>query len=267
MIRMKRMRHAGSVLALAATLAACTTVPITGRSSLNLIPEQELLSMSLTSYQDFLDQAKLSDDPEAVAMVRRVGERMAAATEAYLKSIGQPVSEFAWEFNVVEDEAANAWVMPGGKVVVYSGILPIAKDDAGLATVLGHEIAHVVAQHGNERMSQQLLAQLGGAALSVAVRDAPGQTQNLFMAAYGAGAQVGVLLPYSRLQESEADRIGLTLMAIAGYDPRAAIDFWQRMETEGGPRPPQFLSTHPSPGNRIANIERYLPEALAIYRK
>ncbi len=260
-------RPIGALLIAAVLLTGCATVPVTGRTSLNLIPDQELVSMSLTSYREFIQQADLSDDPQEVAMVRRVGERMAAATESYMRSIGQPIDQFEWEFNVVEDDAANAWVMPGGKVVVYAGILPIAQNDAGLATVMGHEIAHVVAEHGNERMSQQLLAQMGGAALSVAMRDAPSLTQNLFMAAYGAGAQVGVLLPYSRLHESEADRIGLTLMAIANYDPRAALDFWQRMAAEGGARPPEFLSTHPAPQSRIDNIRRYLPEAVAIYER
>lgn len=264
---MQRARPIVAAVAFAVLVTACETVPVTGRTSLNLIPRQELVSMSLTSYREFLAQADLSDDPQQVAMVRRVGERMASATEAYMRSIGQPIDQFEWEFNVVDDDAANAWVMPGGKVVVYSGILPIAQDDAGLATVMGHEIAHVVAEHGNERMSQQLLAQMGGAALSVAMRNSPSTTQNLFMGAYGAGAQVGVLLPYSRLHESEADRIGLTLMAIAGYDPRAAVDFWQRMAAEGGPRSPEFLSTHPAPASRIDNIRRYLPEAMAIYEQ
>jgi len=254
----------GVVTALA--LSACSTVPVTGRSSLNLIPDAELTSLSLTSYKEFVASAPLSKDATAIATVRRVGERMAAATEEYLRGIGRPAS-FAWEFNVVDDaKTANAWVMPGGKVVVYTGIMAIAQDDIGLAVVLGHEIAHIVANHGNERMSQALLTQLGGAALSVALSSAPDTTRNLFAASYGAGAQVGVLLPFSRLHESEADRIGLTLMAIAGYDPRAAVDFWGRMGQHGGSRPPQYLSTHPAPENRIANIQQHLPEALALYQ-
>lgn len=248
------------------SLAACSTVPVTGRSSLNLIPDNELTSLSLTSYQEFLAQAPISKDQQAIAMVRRVGERIAAATEDYLRGIGQPAS-FQWEFNVVDEpETANAWVMPGGKVVVYTGILPIAKDDAGLATVMSHEVAHIVAKHGNERMSQALLTELGGTALSVAFQNSPGLTKSLLLGSYGAGAQVGVLMPFSRLHESEADRIGLTLMAIAGYDPRAAVDFWGRMAEEGGARPPQFLSTHPAPENRIASIKEHLPEALALYK-
>lgn len=248
------------------SLAACSTVPVTGRSSLNLIPDNELASMSLESYQEFLAQAPLSKDQQAIDMVRRVGGRIATATEEYLRGVGQPVS-FQWEFNVVDEpDTANAWVMPGGKVVVYTGILPIAKDDAGLATVMGHEVAHIVAKHGNERMSQALLTQVGSTALSVATQNAPDLTRSLLLGSFGAGAQVGVLMPFSRLHESEADRIGLTLMAIAGYDPRAAVDFWGRMAQEGGGRPPQFLSTHPAPENRIANIREHLPEALALYR-
>lgn len=248
------------------SLAACSTVPVTGRSSLNLIPDNELASMSLQSYQEFLAQAPLSKDQQAIDMVRRVGGRIATATEDYLRSIGQPMT-FQWEFNVVDEpDTANAWVMPGGKVVVYTGLLPIARDDAGLATVMGHEVAHIVAKHGNERMSQALLTEVGTTALSVATQNAPSLTRSLMLGSFGAGAQVGILMPFSRLHESEADRIGLTLMAIAGYDPRAAVDFWGRMAQEGGSRPPQFLSTHPSPENRIANIKQHLPEALALYR-
>jgi len=264
--RMKRVLDSIVKVLTLCSLAACSTVPVTGRSSLNLIPEGELASMSLTSYQEFLAQAPLSKDQQAIGMVRRVGERIATATEDYLRSVGQPAS-FQWEFNVVDEpETANAWVMPGGKVVVYTGILPIAKDDAGLATVMGHEVAHIVAKHGNERMSQALLTQVGSTALSVALQNSPSLTKSLLLGSYGAGAQVGVLMPFSRLHEAEADRIGLNLMAIAGYDPRVAVDFWGRMAQEGGSRPPQFLSTHPSPENRIANIQQHLPEALARYK-
>jgi predicted Zn-dependent protease len=260
-------RNAVAILIATAALAGCTTVPVTGRTSLNLIPNAELQSLSLSSYQQFLAEAPLSTDAEAIATVRRVGERLASATEAYLRGLGVSTAGFAWEFNVVDEpDTLNAWVMPGGKVVVYTGILTVAENDEGLATVLGHEIAHIVANHGNERMSQALLTQMGGAALSVALRNQPDTTRGLFMSAYGAGSQVGLLLPYSRLHESEADRIGLTLMALAGYDPRAAIPFWERMAARGGERPPAFLSTHPAPESRIADIRQYLPEALAVYR-
>lgn len=248
-------------------LVSCSTVPVTGRSSLNLIPDSQLASLGKTSYDEFLATAPVSKDAQANEMVRRVGTRMAGATEAYMRKLGISTENLAWEFNVIDDpETANAFVMPGGKVAVYTGILEIAQNDEGLATVMGHEIAHVLAEHGNERMSQALLTQLGGVALSTALSSQPGLTQQLFMGAYGAGSQVGILLPYGRLQESEADRIGLHLMAIAGYDPRASVGFWQRMAAEGGPRPPTFLSTHPDPENRIAGIQQHMPEALAIYQ-
>lgn len=248
-------------------IAACSTVPVTGRSSLQLIPNSQLTAMSLTQYEQVINQSELSTDPEQVAMVRRVGERLAAATEEFLRNRGYDTSEYVWEFNVIkDDETVNAWAMPGGKIAVYTGILPIAESDEGLATVMGHEIAHVLANHGNERMSQGLLAEIGAVSLSAATANSAEMTRALFMQSYGAAAQFGLLLPYSRLHESEADRIGLTLMARAGYDPRVAADFWRRMNGEGGARPPEFLSTHPAPETRIRDIERFLPEALEEYR-
>jgi predicted Zn-dependent protease len=264
---MKRLGKRILLISGLVVLAACTTVPVTGRSSLQIIPGSELTAMSLTQYKQVLDESELSQDPAQVAQVRRVGERLAQATEEFLKAKGYGPSGYEWEFNVIkDDDTVNAWAMPGGKVAVYTGLLPVAQNDEGLATVMGHEIAHVLAGHGNERMSQGLLTQLGGAALSVAVKEQPALTQQIFMGAYGAGTQVGVLLPYSRLHESEADRIGLTLMALAGYDPRAAVPFWERMAAQSKSRPPQLLSTHPAPETRIEDIKRYLPEALAVYR-
>jgi predicted Zn-dependent protease len=176
---------------------------------------------------------------------------------------------YKWEFSLIQDDAtANAFCMSGGKVGVYTGILPITQNSAGLAVVVAHEVAHALANHGGERMSQLLLAQLGGMALSQAIRQKPEETQQLAMAAYGLGANVGVLLPYDRKQESEADRIGLILMAQAGYDPQAAIAFWQRMEAKGsGGAPPEFLSTHPSHATRIEDLRKWLPEALTYYKK
>jgi predicted Zn-dependent protease len=204
-------------------------------------------------------------------MVRRVGNRIAKATETFLAETGQKgtIKNFKWEFNLIEDDkTVNAWVMPGGKAAVYTGILPYTQNETGLAVVLGHEVAHALADHGNERMSDALVAQMGGMALSVALSSQTQQTQQLFMTVYGAGATVGFLLPYSRLHESEADRIGLTLMARAGYDPRQAIPFWERMsKQEGKSSPPQFLSTHPAPKTRIADIQKYIPEALPYYYK
>ncbi len=187
-----------------------------------------MLATSFQEYDKFLKEHKLSTNQEQTQTVKRVGSRIQEAVERYLaqEGLSNELDGYAWEFNLVESEEVNAWAMPGGKVVVYSGILPITKDEVGLATVMGHEIAHAVAKHGNERMSHALVTQMGGMALAVALEQKPGQTTQLWMAVYGAGAQVGVLLPYSRLHESEADRLGLIFMAMAGYDPNKAVDFW-----------------------------------------
>ncbi|HSR12085.1 MAG TPA: M48 family metallopeptidase [Thermodesulfobacteriota bacterium] len=250
-------------------VASCATVPITERRAIHLVSSSELTSMSLQEYDKVLKQSTLSRDAGKVQMVKNVGARIAKATEDFLreKGLGAEADSFKWEFNLIEDDkTVNAWCMPGGKVAVFTGILPVTRDETGLAVVMGHEIAHAVAQHGNERMSQGLLAQMGGVALSVALSTQAAATQGLFMAAYGAGAQMGFLLPYSRLQEAEADQIGLILMARAGYDPREAIPFWSRMNAAGGSRTPQFLSTHPAPQTRIKEIEAHLPEAMKYYK-
>ena len=248
----------------------CAEVPLTHRKGLHIVPESELLALSFQQYDEVIKKSKLSTDQKKIQMVRRVGERIARSSEAFLRESGRgdQISNYKWEFNVIEDDkVVNAWCMPGGKVAVYTGILPYTRDETGLAVVLGHEVAHAIADHGNERMSQALLANMGGMALSVALASKPNQTRDLFMAAFGAGATVGFLLPYSRLHESEADRIGLMFMARAGYDPREAIPFWERMNKQGGPKPPEFLSTHPAPESRMANIRTYIPEALPYYQK
>lgn len=250
-------------------LTACTTVPLTGRHQLNLVGEDEMISMSLTQYDQFLTENKVSDSKHDVEMVKRVGKRIAKAVEAYLteKGLADRIEGFEWEFNLVENESVNAWCMPGGKVVFYTGILPLTEDEAGLAVVMGHEIAHAIARHGNERMSQQMLTQLGGTALSTAVKSKPAETQNIYMLAYGVGTQLGAVLPFSRRHELEADHMGLMFMAMAGYDPNDAVEFWKRMAAASGKKPPEFLSTHPVDEKRIANIELELPEALEYYRK
>ena len=253
-----------------AFVTACAEVPITHRHSLQLLPESELATLSLQEYDKVLKSSKLSTDTQKVKMVREVGFKISKAAEAFLAEAGMQseIKNLKWEFNLIEDDkVANAWVMPGGKAAVYTGILPFTKDETGLAVVLGHEVGHAIAGHGNERMSQGLLAQMGEVALSVALSQNSAATRGLFMQAYGAGATIGLLLPYSRLHESEADRIGLTLMARAGYDPREAIPFWERMNQQGERRPPEFLSTHPAPESRIANIKKYIPEALVYYQK
>ncbi len=250
-------------------LTACAQVPITGRQSLHLVPESELLSLSLQQYGDVLNKSQLSKDSRKVAEVRKVGNRIAKAAEAFLVETGNQAAlkNYQWEFNLIEDkDNANAWVMPGGKAAVYTGILPYTLTETGLAVVLGHEVGHALAEHGNERMSQELLANMGGMALSTALTSQPQITQQLAMAAFGAGTSIGVLLPYSRLQESEADHIGLILMARAGYDPRVAISFWQRLNAAPGSRPPELLSTHPAPETRIANIKALLPQAMGYYQ-
>ena len=252
------------------SLTACSRVPITGRSQINLIPGSSMLSMSLQQYDQFLKENKLSTDQEQTQKVKRVGAKIQNSVERYFAAGGlsEHLAGYKWEFNLVEDRQVNAWCMPGGKVVVYSGLLPVAKDETGLAVVMGHEIAHAIAEHGNERMSQGLLAQLGGVALSTALATKPALTQQLWMTAYGAGAQYGAILPYGRLQESEADQLGLIFMAMAGYDPREAVAFWERMAAQkGGQSPPEFLSTHPSDATRIANIKRLIPKAMEYYKK
>ncbi|MEZ4550961.1 MAG: M48 family metallopeptidase [Desulfobacterales bacterium] len=214
----------------------------------------------------FKTKTNSSRDPEG-QMVRQVGARIQSRSSILPDhGMSDALADYAWEFNLVESEEINAWCMPGGKVVVYTGILPLTQDENGLAVVMGHEIAHAVAQHGNERMSQGLLAQMGGVALSVAMESQPETTQQLWMAAYGLGAQYGLMLPYSRLHENEADQLGLVFMAMAGYDPRGAVAFWQRMAAKkGGQSPPEFLSTHPSDQNRIKNIQSLIPDAMTYY--
>jgi predicted Zn-dependent protease len=254
-----------------ATVIACATNPVTGRKQFKLVSEQELQAMATQQYRQFLSTNRVvspSADRDA-EMVRRVGNRIANSVAQYYRSINQAevLEGYKWEFNLVNNNDANAWAMPGGKVVVYTGLLPITRNEAALANVMGHEISHAIFQHGNERMSQGMAAQGLGAGLSVALANKPAQTQNLFMQAFGIGANVGVILPFSRKHELEADRFGMRWAAMAGYNPREAIALWKRMEqASGGQAPPEFLSTHPSAGNRIQQLERYLPEALKYYK-
>jgi len=225
--------------------------------------------MSYASYKQVLDTAQVVNNSQSAAMVKRVGGRIQRAVEQYMaqNSLSDQLAGYAWEFNLIQDNQVNAWCMPGGKVAVYTGLIPVARDETGLAVVMGHEIAHAIAKHGDERMSQGLLQQLGGATLQAALGSNPSLTNNLFLTAYGAGSQLG-MLAYGRKQESEADRLGLIFMAMAGYDPQQSIAFWERMSAgKGGQAPPEFLSTHPSDQTRIANIKSHLPEALKYYKK
>jgi len=244
----------------------CSSVPITGRNQLNLVSDQEVLSLSLQQYNDYIKTAKKSTDPTATALVTRVGSKIADAVEAYYKSQGMEsqLSGYSWEFNLIDDPQVNAFCMPGGKIVVYTGILPLTQDESGLAVVLGHEVAHAVAKHANERMSQQMVAQYGAAGLGALLGKSSSAVQSIGQSVFGLGAQYGVLLPFSRKQESEADHLGLIFMAIAGYSPDVALPFWQRMSQQGG-SVPEFLSDHPADNTRIADIQKELPEALKYY--
>jgi predicted Zn-dependent protease len=251
------------------TLIACSTVPITGRRQLSLVPESNMMALSFSEYNKFLKSNKLSTDKNNAALVKRVGERIARAVETYMASAGMSknLDGYKWEFNLVEDAIVNAWCMSGGKVVVYTGLLPVTQTEEGLATVMGHEIAHAVARHGSERMSDQMLIQLGGTALTVALAQKPEQTRTMALAAYGAGSSVGVILPFSRQNEYEADYMGIIFMSMAGYNPNESIVFWQRMAQKGGSKQPEFLSTHPVDQNRIDRLKLKMPDAMAYYNK
>ncbi len=249
-------------------MVACTTVPITGRRQLSLVPDSQMQQQSYAAYRQVISESRLSRDAQATAMVKRVGQRVQQAVEQYMSqnNMSQELQGFEWEFNLIEDEQVNAWAMAGGKTAVYTGILPVAQNETGLAVVMGHEIAHAIAKHGNERMSQQLAQQFGGMTLSALAGTQPGTAQNLMMTVYGVGSQLG-LLRYGRNQETEADQLGLIFMAMAGYNPEAAIPFWERMGAmAGGQAPPEFLSTHPSSGTRVNNLRKFMPEAQKHYR-
>ena len=257
-------------LALSLQLFSCTQVPITGRKQMNLLPESQMMSLALTSYSDFLKQNKVITGTPDAQMVQRVGQKISQAVSIYLSKTknSQRIAGYKWEFNLVDNKEMNAWCMPGGKVVVYSGLLPVTQNEDALAVVLGHEVAHAIARHGNERMSEQLALQLGGIGLQVAMSNQPQQTQNIFNQAYGVGSAVGVALPHSRKQETEADEMGLIFMALAGYKPSEATPFWQRMKTmTGNNKPPAFLSSHPSDETRVNNMKVFVPKAQAYVNK
>ena len=259
-----------TLCALALLLAGCSEVPLSGRRQFTIVPSSTINAMSFESYSEFLSQNKLSTNTQQTQMVKTVGARIQKAVEDYCAENGieDQLDGYEWEFNLVEDPNINAWCMPGGKVVVYTGIMPIARDQTGLAVVMGHEIAHAFARHGAERMSQQLVVQMGGIALSTALEEYPEQTKDLFLQSYGVGAQVGVLLRYSRVHENEADHLGLIFMAMAGYNPEEAVGFWERMAAQKkGAQLPEFLSTHPHDDTRIQNLKILLPQAMGYYRR
>ena len=240
-------------------LITCYKAPVTGRSQLILISEEEASQMGTAAFQEVLSKEKVSNNEIYNEAVRRVGGKIERVSDT---------PRYNWEYKVFKDDkTVNAFALPGGKIGVYTGIIPIANNDAGLATVLGHEVAHVAAHHGAERISAGILAQLGAVAFSIALSNRNPVVVDAIMQAYGVGVTVGGILPFSRTQESEADRIGLIYMAKAGYHPGEAIDFWNRMElaTQNKPRPPEFLATHPGYGTRVSNLKKWLPEAIRYY--
>lgn len=265
------MRRIISLIAMALVINACSKNPITGRSQLKLLPESQLQQMATSEYQQFLSSNKVvapSGNRDA-EMVVRVGQRITKAVESFYAQNGRSadLEGYQWEYKLVDSKEVNAWCMPGGKIVVYTGLLPITQNEAALAAVMGHEVSHAVFNHGNERMSQGLGAEAVGAGLSAALSNKPAATQQLFMTAFGVGAQFGALLPFQRKHELEADHYGLIFSAMAGYNPQEAINLWQRMEqASNGQKPPEFMSTHPSEGRRIEQLQKYMPEALKYYK-
>lgn len=262
--------HYQLLLIVAVLLLFAQRVPFTNRRQVTLMPDNMLNQMALTNYKEFISQNKISTNATQAEMVKRVGGKISNALARYYKAAGREkeLADYKWEFNLVDDPAVNAWCMPGGKVVVFTGLLPVTQNEDALAAVMGHEIAHAVARHGNERMTQGYAVQFGGLALDVALRSKPAETRNLFLTAYGAGSQLGLLLPYSRKHETEADEIGLYLMAMAGYKPSEAPALWGRMEKAGGGGGvPAFMSTHPAPAKRAEALKLLIPKAEAYARK
>ena len=243
-------------------LAACSSVPLTGRKQMLLVSDSEVLSSSLTQYSDYMKTATKSTSKNGSVMVTRVGKKIAAATEQYLKNNGleSEIKNFSWEFNLVKDDQVNAFCMPGGKIVVYEGLMQLVDSDDELAVVVGHEVAHAVAKHSNERMSQQLMAQYGAQIIGQALSNKSAAVQQIGNSVYGLGAQYGVMLPFSRKHESEADYMGLVFMTMAGYNPEVAVNFWQKLSAGKSGATPEFMSTHPSDATRISDIQKYLPE-------
>ena len=250
-------------------LTACSTVPLTNRKQITAIPTSQMLSLSNDSYEQVLKEEKISNKTNETQAVRRVGKRIASAVEVYLASINRKnlIDGYEWEFNLLENETMNAWCMPGGKIVFYEGILPVCENDNGIAVVMAHEVAHAIAKHGNERMTQELAVQMGGVALSEALKESKDATTQIAMTAFGVGSQLGVLLPYSRKHESEADELGLYFMAMASYDPREAPIFWKRMSAISQNSSPEFLSTHPNPQSRINSLNKNMSKAMEYYQR
>lgn len=251
-------------------LCACKTVPVTGRKQLNLVPNSMIQALAFTEYDSVVKaSATLNQSDERAQMVTRVGSRIQAAVETYMQqhNMSKEIKNFKWEYNTIDEQTVNAWCMPGGKVVVYTGLLPLTQNETALAVVMGHEIAHAIARHGNERMSEGLLINLGGVVLEEALKTKKQETQALFLGLYMIGSNLAIALPHSRMQETEADKLGLIFMSMAGYDPNESIPFWQRMAAANKSNTPQFLSTHPSDETRIKTLTALLPEIRNTYYK
>ena len=247
---------------------SCKTNPFTGKQTLALVPNSQIFPTAFAQYDQFLSENKVVRGTAEANMVKNIGQKIAVAAERWLNANGHQgyLEGYQWEYTLVDDKTVNAWCMPGGKIVVYTGILPIADSEAGLAAIMGHEVSHALLDHGQQRMSAGMLQQLGAVAGNVAIKDQ--QSLNIFNQAYGVGTQVGVMLPFSRSHETQADELGLYLMAIAGYEPLEAANLWRRMQANsGGSAPPEFLSTHPSSDTRIKNIEAIAPKAKAEAQK
>ena len=245
-------------------ILSCATNPFTGNKTLALVPNSQIFPTAFAQYNQFLSENKVLKNTANAEMITRVGQRIASASELWLDANGYKgyLKDYKWEYNLVDDKAVNAWCMPGGKIVFYTGILPIAENETAIAAIMGHEVAHALANHGQQRMSSGVLQQIGAVGVGVATSGKSTEAQEAWMTAYGVGSTVGVMLPFSRSHESEADRIGLTLMAIAGYNPDEAAELWKRMNANsGGQAPPEILSTHPANETRIANLTKLTPKA------
>ena len=264
------LKNASILLLLGLFIYACANVPVTGRQQLNLVSNSEIIPMVNQQYDSIVHHARLSSDANQTQMVKTVGLKIQRAVEKYMadNNLSSQLDGFKWEFNLIDDpKTVNAWCMPGGKVAFYTGIMPICKDESGVAVVMGHEVAHAIANHGRERMSQGLVANMGLSTIGAAMGQNPTMTKQLLMQAVGMGTQIG-MLKFSRQHESEADRIGLIFMSMAGYDPNTAVSFWERMDQmSGGNAPPEWLSTHPSHSTRISDLKAQIPEAMKYYKK
>ena len=265
---MKINRIIASLTFLVLMAVSCATNPFTGKKTLALIPNSQLFPTSFAQYNQVLSEGKVVTGTQQSEMIKRVGQRIAVAAERWLNANGKPgyLNDYKWEYNLIQEDVVNAWCMPGGKIAFYTGILPVAENETAIAVIMGHEVAHALANHGQQRMSAGMLQQVGAVAGNVAIKDE--QTRNAFNQYYGVGSQVGLMLPFSRSHETEADRIGLYLTAIAGYNPEEGAQLWKRMaQASGGQAPPEILSTHPANETRIDNLTALAPQAKAEAKK